>query len=238
MWQEILDKVRKGQEQLDRMGRDWCSGYTAGGGRIFCARGCRNCCNLVVNATFPEARRIAETMTGLQATKVRTHVERLLTCVQGVTDLKAYLRLHRQQIGFCPLLDEEGACGIYPDRPFSCRALLSTKESRWCGADFAALSKAEKSAYVDSLDRAVASFPLHYVAATQDEGMRLEGTILREMADRFGCSLYGNLPLLVYLEYEHGLSACLSRGGDAVERLMEQEGVTSPFLLVLDRREG
>lgn len=238
MWQEILDKVRKGQEQLDRMSGDWCSSYTAGGGRIFCARGCQGCCNLVVNTTFPEALRIAQTVTMQQADRIRAHVERLLACSRGVTDLKSYLGLHRREIGFCPLLDEEGACSVYRERPFSCRALLSTKESRWCGADFAELSSAEKSAYVDSLDRTVVSFPLHYVAATQDEGMRLESAILWEMAARFGFSLYGNLPLLICLEHEHGLSEWLSRGADAVEWLLKQEEVASPFLLVLDRREG
>jgi len=236
MWQPLIDAVREQQAIFDREITSWADRYRRAGGKLFCDKGCSNCCTLAVNCTFPEALRISANLSEPRAARVREHASRLLTHVREVTDLKSYLRLHRQKIGSCPFLDDAGSCGIYRERPFSCRALLSTRESRWCGLDFARLSSDEKRAFVESLDRSVTSFPLHYVAATQEQGQALETEAAENMASRFGFSLYGNLPYLVHLERELQLSKIIPQGFEITMSFLDQNGLLNPFLLTLDRK--
>lgn len=234
MWQTLKNEVRAQHALFDEQIREWSEDFAGRKGRIFCGKGCRECCNLTVNCTFTEALCVAERVTDGQEANLREYVARLRAHIHEATDLKSYLRMHRQKIGFCPFLDEEGACGVYEERPFSCRSLLATKESRWCGADFAQLSPEEKRTFVESLDTTVVSFPMHYVAALQELGQELEARAARRMSDRLGFSLYGTLPFLVYLEREHRLSRTALQGYDATARYLEQEGLLLPFLIMLD----
>ncbi|GFE59308.1 YkgJ family cysteine cluster protein [Geobacter sp. AOG1] len=236
MWRHLTDAVREQQALFDSEVASWIDRYTRQGGKLFCGKGCSNCCTLAVNCTFPEALRISASLSALQSAKVREHTDRLLTNVREIADLKSYLRMHRQRIGYCPFLDDDCSCGIYQERPFSCRALLSTRESRWCGLDFAELSSEEKRAFVESLDRNVTSFPLHYVAATQDRGRALETETAENMASRFGFSLYGNLPFLVHLEREHHLSRIIPQGIGTTTSFLDQNGLLNPFLVTVDRK--
>jgi Fe-S-cluster containining protein len=238
MWRLLTEEIRKLHAFFDDDIGKWCEDFAGRGGRTFCGKGCRECCTLAVNCSFTEALCIAESLSEGQAAGVREHVARLGRHIHEATDLKSYLRLHRQKIGFCPFLDMEGTCGIYSKRPFSCRSLISTKESRWCGADFSQLSSAEKRAFVESLDTSVVAFPMHYVAAIQELGQELESHAALRMRERLGFSLYGSLPFLVYLELEHGLSRVAKQGYDATLRMFERNGLLLPYLVSFDAASG
>jgi len=233
MRQELCDEVRILQERFDGAIRRWIDGYAEGGGRIHCGRGCSACCSLTVNCTFTEAVRAADAISDLQAAAVAEHVARLRQLLPRARDLTDWLRLHRREAGYCPLLGRDGDCGAYAVRPFSCRALLATRESRWCGADFSELSSEEKRGFVESLDRSVVAFPMHYVAATRDLGEELEQRAALALMARFSFSLYGSFPVLVHLEREHRLSDLLPQGADAVRHLLEREGLFHPFLAAI-----
>lgn len=234
MWHWLTDEIRTQQTVFDEDIRQWCASFVDNGGRLFCGKGCRECCNLAVNCTFTEALCVAESISEEQTANVRAHVARLRKHLPEATDLKSYLRIHRQKVGFCPFLEGEGTCGVYPERPFSCRALIATRESRWCGADFSQLTGEEKRAFMESLDTSVVAFPMHYVATLQDLGQELEAHAARRLGERMGFSLYGNLPFLVYLEREHGLSSVAVRGYEATLRFLEREGLLLPFLITID----
>lgn len=218
---------------FDAFIRAWIADYARAGGRIHCGRGCSGCCSLVVNATYPEALFLADALTDRQAGRVASHVARLKALLPTCGDLKAYLGRHRTEIGPCPLL-EEGCCGAYERRPSSCRSLLATLDSRWCSADFGALSRAEKEAFVAGLDRSVVAFPMHYAAAPQELGQELEERGSREMRERFGFSLYGNLTVLLHLEREHALSSAVQEGVRATAELLARTGLDHHFLVVID----
>ncbi len=234
MRQTLNEKVQAQYASFDTFIRAWIEEYAHDGGQIHCGRGCSGCCSLVVNATFPEARFLADSLSGQQGERVAAHVARLRHHLPNCTDLKSFLRLHRKEIGSCPLLDEEGSCGVYDRRPFSCRALLATLDSRWCSIDFSALPSAEKEAFVASLDRGAVAFPMHYAAAPQEVGQELEERRSREMRERFGFSLYGNLPVLLHLERDHDLSGAVANGAEATAQLLARTGLDHPFLVVLD----
>ncbi len=234
MWKGLTREVRKEHAIFDQEVRKWIDDYAISGGRIFCNNGCQECCNLAVNCTFTEALCVAETLPEAKVVRVSEHAALLRKHIPEATDLRSYLRLHRQKIGFCPFLDDKGSCSVYNERPFSCRSLLATKESRWCGADFSLLSSTEKRDFVESLDPSVVSFPMHYVAPAQEWGQEFEGRAARLMAERIGFSLYGNLPFLVFLERELHLSGAMLEGYEATALLLEQTGLLLPFLLTFD----
>ena len=235
IWPPLITELQELQLLFDGEIRGWVDAYEAGGGRIFCGKGCRGCCSLAVNASFTEAVAVAGVLNEALARRVRGHAAVLREKCRTISDLRSYLRMHREQTDGCPFLDEEGSCGIYAVRPFSCRSLLATRESRYCSLDFAKLTAEEKAAFIAGLDLTAVSFPMHYLAASQVRGQELESRAARGMADRFGFSLYGSLPILVFLEREHGLSRIAAQGYEPVMALLEKTGLDSPFLVMVDQ---
>jgi Fe-S-cluster containining protein len=233
MWQSLIDEVRQQQALFDEKARASTEDFTAGGGRIYCGRGCRNCCNLAVQCTFTEALAVAEALSDEHAAFLRRHIAHLRQHIREAADLKSYLRLHRQTIGTCPFLEADGACGVYAARPFACRSLLSTRPADWCAVDFAELHPLEKQAYLSSLDPAVVAWPTHYLAAPRDLAQEMEAAAAWQMLDTFGFTLSGNLPFLVWLETEYQLSAVAARGHAATLALLEKEGLNLAFLVSL-----
>ncbi|OHB32209.1 MAG: hypothetical protein A2X84_12470 [Desulfuromonadaceae bacterium GWC2_58_13] len=232
MWSRLKIEICRQQSSFDRQLRDVIEDYARRGGRIFCGKGCRNCCTLTVNAGYTEALLVAQSLTAAQATALDDYVARLRRLLPGITDLKAYLKMQRQQLGDCPFLAGEGTCGIYPVRPFACRALLSTRPADWCEVDFGALPAIEKQLFMASLDRSVVDFPTHYLAAPREIGRQLESEALLEMAQAFGFSLSGNLPYLVWLEKNYRLSEKIGEGKEATGALLESAGLDLPFVIL------
>jgi Fe-S-cluster containining protein len=230
-WRNLLDELNVKRECLDMMSAAWVADYRAHGGSIFCGRGCRDCCSLAVNCTLTEAVALASSLSDTQAEAVAAYALRLGKLTAPMTDLKEYLRMQRRDMGWCPLLETDGACGAYAARPLSCRALLSTKESYFCGVDFTDLTSGQKQAYVESLDRSATDFPLHYVASTRETGSEMEARALALMRTQFGFSLYGNMPVLVYLVREKGLAEMALIGRNEMEAVAATAGLNHPFLI-------
>ncbi len=234
MWKTLTDEVRTLQETLDAGIAGEIDRYTGAGGRVYCNNGCSGCCTLTVNCGFTEALRVAEVLHADALPPLRAFAKRLAEVTREARDLKGYLGLYRQRMGGCPFLADGRSCGVYPVRPLSCRALLSTREPSWCSVDFSTLSGEEKRAYVESLDGAAVSFPLHYLRTPQERGQELEAEAADRMRRACGISIYGSLPYLVYLEMEYGLSAILRQGGILAANYLEQQGLILPFAVTLE----
>lgn len=230
-WNNLLEELAVKRECLDMMSAAWVADYRAHGGSIFCGRGCRECCSLAVNCTLTEAVALAQVLSDAQAGAVAAYAVRLGEMVAPMTDLKEYLRMQRRDMGWCPFLAEDGACGVYAARPLSCRALLSTKESYYCGVDFSDLTSEQKQEYALSLDRSVTDFPLHYIASTRETGGEMETRALKLMQKQFGFALYGTMPVLVYLVREKGLAEAAVLGRDAAEAVAVKAELAHPFLV-------
>lgn len=229
MLDRLLEQVKQQQMFLEMLVRSWVDDYRAGGGSIHCGKGCRNCCSLAVHTGFAEALAVARRLDEAQAEKVANYARRLRDLVKNVRELPHYLRLHRQ-MGSCPLLDDQGTCGVYPVRPLTCRALISTRESVWCGADFSALAPQEREAFLSGLDRKVVAFPSHYVATLQESGKELEEAASQNMRLHFGFALYGNLGVMAHL-ISKGLAEACQEGPGQAARFVAQEGFDNPLLL-------
>jgi Fe-S-cluster containining protein len=232
-WGNILATVESGQRFMDMLCTSAAVDYCSGGGEIFCGKGCGSCCTLAVNCSAAEAFLVGKALDKRQQEKLTDYIEKLKEVAGKAVDMKDYLRLHRKELGGCPFL-EEGICGIYSVRPISCRALLATKESRWCGVDFSELASTEKLAFVESLDRRAVAFPMHYLASTQETGQILEAELSLQMLQEHGFSLYGSMPVLVYLFAEHDLFDCFGKGADTVMTAATAAGLASSFLLQVE----
>lgn len=229
--QELLDLVRQQQVFLEMFVRSWADDYGTGGGAIFCGKGCRNCCSLAVHTGFAEALAVARRLDDRQPAAVEAYATKLRQVVEGVSELPQYLRLHRREMGFCPLLNDAGECSVYSARPLTCRSLISTKESRWCGIDFSEVSQPERKAFISSLDRKVVAYPSHYVAVLQESGKELEEAGAKNMRNILGFALYGNLGVLVHLIRNHGLAEACLAGRTRAEDAITRAGFAHPLLL-------
>lgn len=206
-WISLKEATKHEATALDGMIAEWLHERAATGKRIFCAAGCSNCCTLFVQATLVEALIVAAGLTAPQAQKLADYVLRQRESLASVSDFLTILRKQRQEIGPCPFLDNTGCCGIYAQRPLACRALLSTKPAEWCSVDFSTLDPLEKRLYLESLERSVVAFPVHYVASTQDAAQQAEARLQMQMEAQLGWAISGNFPLLVYLAYTTNLAA-------------------------------
>ena len=229
-----MTEITEKQQFLDQLIAALVADYQGRGGTIHCGRGCRNCCTLAVNCTWPEAALLAGALTGEQLARIDCQVAQLRSIAATAAGLKDYLGRHRRETGGCPLLADDGACGAYASRPLSCRALLSTRESCWCGVDFAELPAAAREEYVASLDRSAVAFPLHYLAAPQEAGRELERQTLLAMAASVGFTLYGSMPVLVHLATRHDLAGAVAAGPAAVQELLARTELASPLLVQLE----
>jgi Fe-S-cluster containining protein len=202
------------------------------GGRSYCAAGCGGCCTLNVGATLAEALVVAGGLQPSQIAAVADYLDRLRLVLTEAASLKDFLRRHRQSAGPCPFLNDRQQCGIYSSRPLACRALFSTRNSAWCGVDFADLHPAERRAFMSSLDPALVAFPTHFLAAPQELARKLELELEGEAIARSGYSLTGNLPLLVELCRNLDLAA----GFPPLPRLktvLAASGLAHPFAVTL-----
>lgn len=86
-----------------------------------CAPGCSHCCHLRVEAMAPEvfllARRVRQWPEAAQAA-LRERLQAHAAQARGLA-----MAQHRLP---CPLLDGQGRCSAYAERPFMCRKLMST----------------------------------------------------------------------------------------------------------------
>ncbi|MBU5638746.1 YkgJ family cysteine cluster protein [Geomonas sp. Red69] len=230
---QLLDQAKQQQMFLEMFVRSWVDDYRSGGGSVYCGKGCRNCCSLAVHTGFAEALAVARHLDEEQGKEVEKYAVTLRDLVQGVRELPQYLRLHRDEMGFCPLLNAEGGCSVYPVRPLTCRSLISTRESAWCGADFAKIAPGEREAFLAGLDRKVVSFPSHYVGVLQESGKELEEAGAQQMRTRLGFALYGNLGVLVHLCRKHDLAGAALQGSAQALRVISDAGFDHPLLVTM-----
>jgi len=225
---DLAALVASEQQCLDQAMVAWLS---SAGSRIYCGRGCANCCTLNVATTFAEAQSLAASLDAGQRQRVAARVTELQELLPQTPDLKNFLRSHRQRPTPCPLLCADGDCSVYARRPLACRALLSTRDSAWCAVDFATLHPLERDAFLSSLDPAIVAFPTHYARFPRELGETAEDALLARMRERFGFALSGNLCVLLLAETEYQLSAALPAGRTATTQCLAAAGLNHPFFV-------
>lgn len=234
-WSKILAGLETGHRQIDERSSAFQALAASHRSRIYCEKGCCNCCTLTVDCSFSEALAISRALSAAQRQLVAEKIPLLTEISRQTGNLKEFLHRFREQFGGCPfLVQEDGCCGIYPQRPFSCRALLSTRNSSWCAVDFTSLHPLEKEAFLSSLDRELVAFPTHYLAASRELGQELETQAVCAMRETFSVALSGNLIYQVWLEQKYRLSAVIAEGVSATRAFLTERQLELPFLLQVE----
>ncbi len=118
------------------------SQLVAGGKNITCKKGCSYCCHHYVTSVEPfeilaihlRVRHLEQYPDLLFAAHARTSkFEQILKKEgeDGEAEDRALYRYYLRGIP-CPFLEKEGTCGIYEDRPMSCRMFFSESPPRFC----------------------------------------------------------------------------------------------------------
>lgn len=231
-WATLDQLVVEQSLRLDSRINDILTRMTTPEQRVHCREGCGCCCSLAVNCSFPEARFIANALTPAQQTSLEKTLKGVLSISQKADDIKQFLQLYRTTVDGCALLNRDKQnCQIYDKRPLSCRALLSSRPSSWCGVDFSALHPLEKQAFLSSLDPQWVNYPTHYLAAPQELAAELENCLVIEMLKSFGLGLGGNLLYLVWLEVTENLSDLIAKHRKKAKELIDSLQQEHPFLL-------
>jgi Fe-S-cluster containining protein len=87
---------------------------------IACAKGCHFCCHVNVMVSIPEAFLIASGIRFEERTELENAVKATAAKIAGLTP-----RARHATATPCPLLEDDGACGIHELRPNACRAYFS-----------------------------------------------------------------------------------------------------------------
>jgi Fe-S-cluster containining protein len=205
---EVLPLLRK----IDDVAIDRAVAHSEAGGRpITCCRGCSACCRAQpVPVTPAEAYALAlliERLPQPRQNEVRAKFADRVAKLESAGLADAYLnrtsdvtaddarQVARRyfQLGLvCPFLDEEGACGIYHERPFVCRQYLVTSPAERCSNPF---------------DNEVAVLPVPLAAATGFQKVASQ-LLRREQL---------TVPLTLALEYVERHRAELERTFDSRE---------------------
>ena len=128
---------------------DASSDLAAAGQPISCQKGCNHCCHQAVPISLVEAealanwirilpdeqqqelaRRFRETLAKLSAAGLKENLDQIVRQTPGEATAKLAFEYLYQRIP-CPFL-EDGACSIYPIRPFACREYLVTSAPEHC----------------------------------------------------------------------------------------------------------
>ncbi len=207
--------------------------------RVYCQKGCANCCSLVVNCSFVEAAAMARQLSDAQRKAVSGAAPRIVELADNCPSLKDFLLQYRATIGGCIFLDRQHQeCSVYPERPLSCRALLSTRPSAWCGVDFSTLHPLEKEAFLSSLDRDIVNFPTHYLASPQERAGELEADLIWSLREQCGYAISGNLIYQLWLEQEHSLTSKLQTGDFDLAAYLHQQQLLQPLLLQVHKENS
>lgn len=233
-WQGLLIQVELSCQALDDKFVIFGQRCEEQGVALYCDKGCSNCCTLAVHCSFPEAVALVGCLSRQQKQQILETLTLLESLSREAENLKQFLKLYREKCGACPLLDAEGSCSVYEQRPLSCRALLSTRPAGWCAVDFSTLHPLEKQAFISSLDPKVVAFPGHYLAASQQEGAALQASICSTMLDKYGFFLTGNLLWLMGMELKYQLSAALDADSRQIRDWLGEQQQLYPFLLELE----
>ncbi|MEC7584949.1 MAG: YkgJ family cysteine cluster protein [Planctomycetota bacterium] len=123
--QQLLAAERhaSGHEQARRL-RRWVDKESAERATLAgwdCRVGCDHCCRHPVGVTFVEAQLLAAAIEA-SADAERERLTRRVVDAARATAQTQWDGLTDQP---CPLLDEQGACSLYAERPIPCRALGS-----------------------------------------------------------------------------------------------------------------
>ncbi|MVN86161.1 YkgJ family cysteine cluster protein [Deinococcus sp. HMF7620] len=213
--ESVTAPVQQAYARYERQAKSWLTGYAQRGGRVFCGAGCSACCTMPIRVSLAEALLMARAVDEAQASAVETHARAAVQNARTARDDDEYVRRHRLELGFCPILDREtGSCSRYEARPTRCRDTYSAFPAHYCEAEtWERMSRREQTEY----RREVARTPgtdgeLHFIAPLEHLSEPVWTAAARAMRREWGLEVWGDFWLLTTLAADARFMAAVAAG--------------------------
>lgn len=197
---QLRETVSNINAEFDTATMNWISSYPRG---VSCSRGCSICCDMYVGAFSSEALVIANSISDEQYQKVLEHTNKVIDYAREYAEqnFAIFISGYRLAVGFCPLLDSDGACSIYSIRPGSCRYTYSNMLPKYCQAGYwrtvTILERDEYLAKIDPKTNAGGYTP--HLAPIKQIYDKVYDEHLRSLKPYSSVILVGNMHYLIYL---------------------------------------
>lgn len=193
----------------------WLDSYAQQGGQVFCGAGCFGCCNMPIRLSLAEALVVRDALNAEKLAAVEAHARQVVQNARTAPDDDVYVRRHRLEVGYCPLLDRTtGQCSEYAARPTRCRDTYSALPARYCAEGYwESLSSREKREYA----REVARTPgtdgeLHYIAPLEYLSEPVWEVAAEAMDRAYGVQVWGDFWTVVTLSSRAEFMAAVESG--------------------------
>ncbi|PTA69828.1 YkgJ family cysteine cluster protein [Deinococcus arcticus] len=231
----VTAAVQHAYARYGRQARSWLDGYAQRGGQVYCGAGCTACCTMPIRVSLAEARIMAATLDAELARAVEAHARAAVANARTAPDEEEYVRRHRLQVGFCPILDRStGGCSRYDARPTRCRDTFSALPARYCAAEtWETIGPREQAEY----QRAVARTPgtdgeLHFIAPLEHLSEPVWTAASRAMRRAWGLEVWGDFWLLTTLAADERFMAAVQAGdGRRAWQVASGRGLSHRMLL-------
>ncbi len=213
--QEILTAMSRAYSSFNRNASVWIEGFTRQGGEIHCQSGCFHCCNFPIRVSLAEALLTASQLNLEQLESVKFHAQKVLENARTASSWDEYFSRHRQEVGFCPLLDRTtGACGAYEARPGRCRDTFSAFSAEYCKVGtLEHLNRKDRVSYQRAVKVNPATDGLsHYVAPLEDLGVSIWEVASRQMRQSWDLEVWGDFWVLTTLCQDEAFMAAIRAG--------------------------
>ncbi len=213
--QELLMAVSRAYSIFNRASSAWIEGFTRQGGKIHCQSGCFHCCNFPIRVSLAEALLTVSQLSSEQLEAMQTHAHKVLENARTASNWDQYFARHREQVGFCPLLDRAtGACGAYEARPGRCRDTFSALSADYCKVGtLDHLNRSERLEYKKAVKVNPATDGLsHYVAPLEDLGVSIWEVASHQMRQSWGLEVWGDFWVLTTLSQDEAFMAAIRAG--------------------------
>lgn len=216
----------------------WLDGFTRQGGQVFCGAGCFGCCNMPIRLSLAEALVVRDALSAEKLADVQAHARKVIANARTAPDEDVYVRRHRLEVGYCPLLDREtGQCSEYESRPTRCRDTFSAFPARYCTEGYwESLSTREKRQYARDVARTPGTDgELHYIAPLEYLSEPVWETAAEVMDRAFGLQVWGDFWVLVSLSADPRFMAAVEASdGRAALKAAQAAGLAHPMILEIE----
>jgi Fe-S-cluster containining protein len=239
--QEILTAVARAYSSFNRDSSAWIEGFTRQGGKIHCQSGCFQCCNFPIRVSLAEALLTASQLNLEQLEAMKSHALIVLENARTANNWDEYFARHREQVGFCPLLDRStGACGAYEARPGRCRDTFSALSADYCQVGILEhLNRKERLEYKNAVKANPATDGIsHYVAPLEDLGVSIWEVASRQMRQSWGLEVWGDFWVLTTLTQDEAFMAAIRAGQvKAASRRVKNLGLWHIEIMQIETRK-
>ena len=213
--QESLTTLSRAYDQYGLQAGDWIEDFTRQGGRVHCKSGCLHCCNLPIRVSLLEALLTASQLSLSQLESMQIRAREVLENARVASSWDDYFLRHRQQVGYCPLLDQTtGACTAYEVRPGRCRDTFSAMNAHFCTVGtLENLNRRERSDYNREVEANPATDGVtHYIAPLEDLGVNIWEVASEAMRSGWGLEVWGDFWVLTALTQDDAFMAAVRAG--------------------------